>query len=156
MLAAGGRGVVFGGRGPQGGRASSEANQERKVSRGGAGVSRLSLQPLSGGGSRVMTPSRPATTRPSPDAFCAAVYRAGRRITAAAVFIASFSGVTPVCSVCWWRNSTSSDGMSIFTGQASKQAPQRLEAYGRELFGSSFAACIPASCGVRTAPMGPG
>ncbi|MDP9953642.1 hypothetical protein J2S51_006396 [Streptomyces sp. DSM 41269] len=46
--------------------------------------------------------------------------------------MAGFSGVAPACSVCWWRNCTSNGGMSIFTGQASKQAPQRVEAYGRE------------------------
>ncbi len=101
-------------------------------------------------------PSRPPTALPREAAFCAAVKSVGLLITAAAAFMASFSAVVPDCSVCWWRSSTSIEGMSIFTGQASKQAPQRLEAYGRELLGSFFAACIPASCGVRTAPIGPG
>ncbi|QRV53187.1 hypothetical protein I6J40_02535 [Streptomyces californicus] len=90
------------------------------------------LQPLSGGGGREIVPSRPATIRPRTDAFCAAVYREGRRITAPTAFAAGFSKVAPACSVCWWRDSTSNGGMSIFTGQASKQAPQRVEAYGRE------------------------
>lgn len=60
------------------------------------------------------------------------MYREGRRITAPAAFVAGFSKVAPACSVCWWCDSTSNGGMSIFTGQASKQAPQRVEAYGRE------------------------
>lgn len=101
-------------------------------------------------------PVPPGEDPAQPAAFCAAVNSFGLLITPAAAFMASFSAVVPDCSVCWWRSSTSSDGMSILTGQASKQAPQRLEAYGSELLGSSLAACIPASCGVRTAPIGPG
>src|SRR5919107_4297838 len=41
--------------------------------------------------------------------------------------------------------------MSIFTGQASKQAPHRLEAYGSEALSST-----PVSWGESTAPIGPG
>ena len=41
--------------------------------------------------------------------------------------------------------------MSIFTGQASRQAPQRVEAKG-----SSLACFSPTSVGVMMAPMGPG
>lgn len=135
---------------------SADASQERKDCLGGAAVSRLSLQPLSGAGRRERVPSRPPATRPRAAAFWAAVKSFGLLITPAAAFIASFSAVVPACSVCWWRSSTSIEGMSIFTGQASKHAPQRLEAYGSELLGSPFAASMPASCGVRTAPIGPG
>jgi hypothetical protein len=35
-------------------------------------------------------------------------------------------------STTWARRSTSTVGMSMRTGQASKHAPQRLEAYGSE------------------------
>ena len=41
--------------------------------------------------------------------------------------------------------------MSIFTGQASKQAPQSDDAYGSEALSST-----PVSCGDRIAPIGPG
>ena len=41
--------------------------------------------------------------------------------------------------------------MSIFTGHTSRHAPQSEEAKG-----SVGAACRPASCGVRIAPIGPG
>lgn len=43
--------------------------------------------------------------------------------------------------------------MSIATGQASKQAPQRVEAYGSD---ASSSEAVPRSCGVRMAPIGPG
>jgi hypothetical protein len=46
---------------------------------------------------------------------------------------------------------SNSSGMSILTGQTSRHAPQRLEAYG-----SWLALFNPTYCGVRTAPIGPG
>ena len=44
--------------------------------------------------------------------------------------------------------------MSIRTGQASKQAPHKVEANGSEAAWSELAG--PTSCGVSTAPIGPG
>jgi len=54
-------------------------------------------------------------------------------------------------STCRARRWTSSDGISIRTGQTSKQAPHSDEAYGRDALSS-----IPVSCGDSTAPIGPG
>ena len=58
--------------------------------------------------------------------------------------------VSPPCT-CSLRRSSRSPGRSICTGQASRQAPQRLLAWG------SFSALVTSllSSGLMTAPMGP-
>jgi hypothetical protein len=57
------------------------AHQARNDSGGGAGASRVSVQPLSGGGSRRMRPDRPTTARLAAAARCAAPSRRGERST---------------------------------------------------------------------------
>ncbi|NCL75958.1 hypothetical protein AIIKEEIJ_03429 [Rhodococcus sp. YH1] len=118
-------------------------------------MSRASVQPPSGPGSVVIFPFLPARSRPSPTAFCAAVHRRDDDIASEAAFIAAASTPNGACSTFWCRSSTSSDGMSILTGHASKHAPHRLDANGRVALGSPGVS-MPASCGLSTAPIGPG
>jgi len=81
-------------------------------------------------------------------------------LTGCAVAIASPPGIRwldseprTTCPRRW----TSTSGMSIRTGQASKQAPHSDEAKGSEAVClSTGPRAIPRNCGVRMAPIGPG
>src|SRR6185437_14369414 len=99
---------------------------------------------------------RRRTKRLSRAARSARVQRDVLRIVHAAVAITAASGVGTRCadrlaSTTRERRCTSIVGMSIATGQASKQAPHNDDANGRLGLCST-----PVSCGDRTAPIGPG
>ena len=86
----------------------------------------------------------------------AAANRPGDTMVQAAAAIAIASTLGRRCSArcastCCARRLTSRLGMSMRTGHASNQAPQRLEAYGRLALSST-----PVSSGDSTAPIGPG
>ena len=137
------------------------AHHSRKVWSGGVGRSREAVQPARVAGSLIRGRPRRRNQRPIRAVRPARANRFGRRMTyaAAAIAIASASGrprwAERAASTCRVRSSTSSEGMSILTGQASKQAPHSVEANGSESLGSS-PPVMPVSWGARTAPIGPG
>ena len=91
-------------------------------------------------------PARPASRSRRGPPITQAKAPAIRRSEAAAAFSEGLS-----LSAVRWRSSSSIRGMFILTGQASRQAPHRLDAWG-----SILASFRPASTGDTTAPMGPG
>ena len=81
------------------------------------------------------------------------LYSVGLIITRAHSLKATRSAACPFLpfAVISPRRCNNNCGMSIFTGHTSRHAPHRLEAYGSWAVFSN-----PTSCGVITAPIGPG
>ena len=80
----------------------------------------------------VVRPKRPSTRPARPDALSAQASRRASEKAQAAAFIAAASGLGTASprwlSTTWARRSTSTDGMSMRTGQTSKQAPHSDDA----------------------------
>jgi hypothetical protein len=100
----------------------------------------------------------PSARRPRPASRWTADSRPGLPNTHPAARIPSISALgiplSRVLSTTLPRRCTSSSGMSIRTGQTSKQRPHRDDAYGSDF--STGPASTPLSSGLRTAPIGPG
>src|SRR5688572_18017028 len=133
------------------------------------GASRHAVHAPSGGMSREIRlptfpilPSRATNCCIDLEAFAPSSYQPGldhaklyilkARLSANLGFGAALTVVPPADpSVISARRCSRSSGISIFTGQTSRHAPHRLDAYG-----SCFAFDNPINCGVMTAPIGPG
>jgi len=78
------------------------------------------------------------------------LYSAGLIITLAHILTANLSAPLPFFAVISLRRCNNNCGMSIFTGQTSRHAPHKLDAYGScDVFSK------PINCGEITAPIGP-
>ena len=126
-------------------------HQERKLEAAG-GRSRDRVQRPMGPGTRAIRWSRGSHRCSAPPSRCSRSKPRGeaKARLSAAITRRSERGVAPD-STAAVRRWTSIEGMSILTGQTSKQAPHSVEAKGSE-----ERASIPSSCGERTAPIGPG
>ena len=101
-------------------------------------MSRLAVHREPGQGSAVMRSPEPAMIRPAASAFSARPKSRGERMPNAATFIARSwpLGFPPRSeSICLARRCTRIDGMSMRTGQASKQAPHNDDANGSDANG---------------------
>jgi len=95
-----------------------------------------------------------AAHRPGDDSTLPVAFMiAGSACGCSSAFAPSASALAFLPSTTLWRMCTSRSGSGIRTGQTSKHAPHRVEAYGRE---ASTGDVTPRNCGVSTEPIGPG